>query len=81
MNPAQQTYVEPLEWNGKGKRCIRVVMLLQAGTYIKEFVHSDEGRTQPHLAGLLGLTTPAQILQLDVNKIHMDFLNDATTQC
>ncbi|DBA95399.1 TPA: hypothetical protein ACH3X3_013275 [Trebouxia sp. C0006] len=46
----------------------------QAGTYIKEFVHSDEGRTQPHLASLLGLSTSAAILQLDVNQIHMDFL-------
>ncbi|KAL3144067.1 hypothetical protein ABBQ32_003865 [Trebouxia sp. C0010 RCD-2024] len=46
----------------------------QAGTYIKEFVHSDEGRTQPHLASLLGLSKPASILQLDVNQIHMDFL-------
>ena len=51
-----------------------MVVLLQAGTYIKEFVHSDAGRTQPHLAGLLGLSTPAAILQLDVNQIHMDFL-------
>ena len=47
---------------------------LQAGTYIKEFVHSDEGRTQPHLASLLGLSTSAAILQLDVNQIHIDFL-------
>ncbi|DBA77530.1 TPA: hypothetical protein ACH3X1_009345 [Trebouxia sp. C0004] len=46
----------------------------QAGTYIKEFVHSDEGRTQPHLASLLGLSTSAAILQLDVNQIHIDFL-------
>lgn len=51
-----------------------MVVLLQAGTYIKEFVHSDAGRTQPHLAGLLGLSTPAVIIQLDVNQIHMDFL-------
>ena len=50
------------------------VLCLQAGTYIKEFVHSDEGRTQPHLARLLGLSTSAAILQLDVNQIHIDFL-------
>lgn len=51
-------------------------VVFQAGTYIKEFVHSDEGRTQPHLASLLGLSKPASILQLDVNHIHMDFLKD-----
>lgn len=51
-------------------------MLVQAGTYIKEFVHSDEGRTQPNLASLLDLSTAAKILQLDVNHIHMEFLSD-----
>ncbi len=51
-----------------------ILLCLQAGTYIKEFVHSDEGRTQPHLASLLGLSTSAAILQLDVNQIHINFL-------
>ena len=46
----------------------------QAGTYIKEFVHSDEGRTAPSLGTLLGCTVPAQILELDVLEIHMPFL-------
>ena len=43
----------------------------QAGTYIKEFVHSDGGRTVPSLGRLLGCT--AEILQLDVTEVHMDF--------
>ena len=46
----------------------------QAGTYIKEFVHSDEGRTVPSLGSLLGCQEPAQILELDVMEIHMRFL-------
>jgi len=46
----------------------------QAGTYIKEFVHGDEGRTLPNLGTFLGCTEAAQILQLDVLQIHMDFL-------
>ena len=46
----------------------------QAGTYIKEFVHSDEGRTVPNLGSLLGCQEPAQILELDVLEIHMPFL-------
>ena len=40
---------------------------------LQEFVHSDEGRTQPHLAGLLGCSQPARILQLDVEEVHMSF--------
>lgn len=43
-----------------------------AGTYIKEFVHGDFGRTTPSLGDLLG--TRADILQLDV--LAVDF-NDA----
>ncbi|KAK1857631.1 hypothetical protein I4F81_000247 [Pyropia yezoensis] len=38
-----------------------------AGTYVKEFVHGDWGRTVPSVGGLLGVT--ADILQLDVRGI------------
>jgi tRNA pseudouridine synthase 10 len=37
----------------------------QAGTYIKEFVHGDFGRTQPSLGQLLG-GVYVDILALDV---------------
>jgi len=37
-----------------------------AGTYVKEFVHGDFGRTQPCLADLLGPGNSCDILQLDV---------------
>lgn len=46
---------------------------LQAGTYIKEFVHSDDGRTVPNLGSHLGCAEPAKILQLDVLEVHMEF--------
>jgi len=39
----------------------------QAGTYIKEFVHSDEGRTTPSLGELL--KCKAEIIQLDVTEV------------
>ncbi|EFA79494.1 hypothetical protein PPL_07545 [Heterostelium album PN500] len=42
-----------------------------AGTYIKEFVHGDLGRTTPNLGSLLN--TEADILQLDVLDIDLDF--------
>ena len=41
-----------------------------AGTYVKEFVHSDFGRTSPSLASLLGL--PCSILSLDVVDVRLD---------
>lgn len=38
------------------------------GTYIKEFVHGDLGRTVPSVGSLLGCR--ADILQLDVTKVE-----------
>ncbi len=40
----------------------------EAGSYIKELVHGDQGRTQPSLADLLGV--PCEVLELDVVEIH-----------
>lgn len=42
----------------------------QAGTYVKEFVHGDLGRTRPSVGSLLGCRT--EILQLDVLEVHID---------
>ena len=39
-------------------------LLSSAGTYIKEFVHGDLGRTQPNLGTLLN--SECDIMQLDV---------------
>eukprot|EP00271_Cylindrocystis_brebissonii_P018856 TRINITY_DN548_c0_g1_i1.p1 TRINITY_DN548_c0_g1~~TRINITY_DN548_c0_g1_i1.p1 ORF type:complete len:721 (-),score=95.57 TRINITY_DN548_c0_g1_i1:288-2450(-) len=47
-------------------------MVTQAGTYVKEFVHGDFGRTQPNVGSLLGCQ--ADIVELDVMDIKMDFL-------
>ncbi|GFR02467.1 tRNA pseudouridine synthase Pus10 [Trichonephila clavata] len=43
----------------------------QAGTYVKEFVHGDFGRTTPNLGTLLNTT--ADILELDVENIHLEW--------
>ena len=42
----------------------------EAGTYVKELVHSDEGRTVPSVAGVLG--SPCEVIWLDVEDIHAD---------
>ena len=39
----------------------------EAGTYIKEFVHSDDGRTVPSIAGKLGVK--CEVKTLDVLEI------------
>lgn len=43
----------------------------QAGTYIKEFVHGDRGRTTPNIGSLLGCV--ADLLLLDVTHIELDW--------
>ena len=43
----------------------------QAGTYIKELVHSDIGRTEPSLRTMLGL--PIDIVELDVMSVNLDW--------
>lgn len=50
-----------------------VVMVhsLMVARYIKEFVHGDMGRTHPNIGSILGCD--ADILQLDVTKIDLDF--------
>ncbi|KAJ2784878.1 hypothetical protein GGI15_002131, partial [Coemansia interrupta] len=44
----------------------------EAGTYIKEFVHGDLGRTVPSLSSLSGNVT-ADIIELDVENVSLDF--------
>ncbi|CAP37739.1 Protein CBG20791 [Caenorhabditis briggsae] len=46
----------------------------QAGTYIKEFVHGDFGRTRPSLAELLHVENgEVDILELDVEKVDLEW--------
>jgi len=45
----------------------------QAGTYVKEFVHGDMGRTLPNLGSLLNSRT--DIIQLDVVGMAMQDLD------
>ena len=46
-------------------------LVTSAGTYVKEFVHGDFGRTQPNVSTILG--GAADILQLDVTWLYDDF--------
>ena len=47
-----------------GSHYLQLDLCTQSGTYVKEFVHSDFGRTHPSVGSLLGCE--ADILQLDV---------------
>ena len=43
----------------------------EAGTYVKELVHSDEGRTVPSVSSVLG-DKECTVIWLDVEEIHYD---------
>ena len=47
---------------------IELVIRAESGTYIKEFVTGDRGRTTPSVASVLG--RDCHVLWLDVNDIH-----------
>ena len=49
-------------------RKLELVVTSESGTYIKELVHGDDGRTTPSLASLLGCA--CTVRELDVIKIH-----------
>jgi tRNA pseudouridine synthase 10 len=49
---------------------IQMTLRCEAGTYIKELVHSDEGRTVPSVSGVL--ERECEVLWLDVEDIHAD---------
>ncbi|GFS36016.1 pseudouridine synthase family protein [Actinidia rufa] len=54
---------------GSSQYCL-LHLCTQAGTYVKEFVHGDLGRTHPSVGSLLGCR--AEILLLDVTDVKMD---------
>jgi tRNA pseudouridine synthase 10 len=47
-----------------------VELKTSAGTYVKEFVHGDDGRTVPSLATLLGVAS-ARVITLDVLGVDL----------
>lgn len=53
-----------ISYEYKDENHFKLKIKAQAGTYIKELIHSDEGRTQPSVAGLLD--TEAECTKLDV---------------
>ena len=62
----------PIKSNDQGVSTIRIHLKTSAGTYVKEFIHGDNGRTEPSLASLLGVFA-AHVLELDVLEVHLDW--------
>ncbi|KAK9728368.1 hypothetical protein K7432_001156 [Basidiobolus ranarum] len=52
-----------------GDHFLRLKLKTEAGTYIKEFVHGDLGRTFPNFGSIVGCT--ADLLALDVDEVDL----------
>ncbi|KAJ1565076.1 hypothetical protein HK405_013205, partial [Cladochytrium tenue] len=61
-----------------GWQRLRVELTTSAGTYVKEFVHGDGGRTEPNLWELLG-AGEAAVEALDVTWVELDWPPPTTT--
>lgn len=52
-----------------GDKKIEIEVEAEAGTYIKELISSDEGRTEPSLSGVLGVEAECTVLDvIDIEK-------------
>lgn len=52
-------------------RVLILDVVTQAGTYIKELVHGEFGRTHPSVSSIIG--QEIDIMALDVNAIDLDW--------
>ena len=59
-----------IEVMADGTREVEFTLRCESGTYVKETVHGDSGRTQPSVASLL--KAKCEVLWLDVGDIHAD---------
>ena len=56
--------------NGEGNIYVEFTLRCESGTYVKETVHGDDGRTQPSIASLI--KAKCKVEWLDVGDIHAD---------
>ena len=58
------------EMNDEGNIYVEFTLRCESGTYVKETVHGDDGRTQPSIASLI--KAKCTVEWLDVGDIHAD---------
>ncbi|MCX8202609.1 MAG: tRNA pseudouridine(54/55) synthase Pus10 [Candidatus Micrarchaeota archaeon] len=70
----RKRWIKNLESELVDEKTIKLKILSQSGTYIKEFISGDDGRTQPSVSSLLNRKAVCQ--QLNVTSIHSEWLDD-----
>ena len=69
-NLIRRRRLKDIKYKLLNKKKLEITVTTQAGTYIKELIHGDEGRTQPNIAELIN--NKVKSIKLDVIKIHCD---------
>ena len=59
-----------VETDASGNLAVEFTLRCESGTYVKETVHGDDGRTQPSIASLI--KAKCTVEWLDVGDIHAD---------
>ena len=67
INQVQEPLIEIMS---DGSKEVEFTLRCESGTYVKETVHGDNGRTQPSVASLL--KAKCEVQWLDVSDIHAD---------
>ncbi len=60
--------VHEIDWERISEDTFYLYVKAEAGTYIKELIHGDEGRTQPNVSETLG--TSCECLELDITWVE-----------
>lgn len=63
--------VSPLSEDGGDAHRFQLTLQTQAGTYVKEFINGDFGRTRPSVSSLLGCESDCELL--DVTAVHLSW--------
>ena len=66
--------VKEIHYKQLGPKSLELIMKTEAGTYVKEFISGDGGRTKPSVSEFLGVSAVCK--ELDVIKVKHDFLSD-----
>ena len=59
-----------IDINDDGEREVEFTLRCESGTYVKETIHGDSGRTQPSISSLI--KAKCDVIWLDVADIHAD---------
>ncbi|MEM5793525.1 MAG: tRNA pseudouridine(54/55) synthase Pus10 [Candidatus Aenigmatarchaeota archaeon] len=67
VDTTRKKKIKEIKYRVLGKKRLEIVVRTQAGTYVKELIHGDNGRTNPNIQDLIN--NKVKSIKLDVIKI------------